>query len=164
MLRCSLRIPTIRASCSISSMAMTGSRTKGAFAASAPKTASRQSERQKRWFLPLAMLSLKSLKNIASETLGKAAFDFATFFAAAKSGRWCNLQHQSNGLQAALGGGAASCDIVVRSTSCCRRGREWWIGGTTMPTPNLPAIRACRPAWNKGRIVGQKRPLMLKHV
>jgi len=33
-----------------------------------------------------------------------------------------------------------------------------------MQTPNLPAIRALRPAWNKGRIVGQKRPLMPKHV
>ena len=33
-----------------------------------------------------------------------------------------------------------------------------------MQTPNLPAIRACRPAWNKGRIVGQKRPFMPKHV
>lgn len=33
-----------------------------------------------------------------------------------------------------------------------------------MQTPNLPAIRACRPAWNKGRIVGQKRPLLPKHV
>jgi len=33
-----------------------------------------------------------------------------------------------------------------------------------MQTPNLPAIRARRPAWNKGRIVGQKRPLMPKHV
>lgn len=33
-----------------------------------------------------------------------------------------------------------------------------------MSTPNLPAIRACRPAWNKGRIVGQKRPLMPRHV
>lgn len=33
-----------------------------------------------------------------------------------------------------------------------------------MHTPNLPAIRALRPAWNKGRIVGQKRPLMPKHV
>ena len=32
-----------------------------------------------------------------------------------------------------------------------------------MPT-NLPAIRICRPAWNKGRIVGQKRPLLPKHV
>ncbi len=28
-----------------------------------------------------------------------------------------------------------------------------------METPNLPAIRALRPAWNKGRIVGQERPL-----
>lgn len=33
-----------------------------------------------------------------------------------------------------------------------------------MHVPNLPAIRACRPAWNKGRIVGQKRPLLPKHV
>ena len=33
-----------------------------------------------------------------------------------------------------------------------------------MQTPNLPAIRALRPAWNKGRIVGQKRPLKSKHV
>ena len=33
-----------------------------------------------------------------------------------------------------------------------------------MQTPNLPAIRALRPAWNKGRIIGQKRPLKPKHV
>jgi integrase len=33
-----------------------------------------------------------------------------------------------------------------------------------MQSPNLPAIRACRPAWNKGCVVGQKRPLLLKHV
>lgn len=33
-----------------------------------------------------------------------------------------------------------------------------------MGTPNLPAIRALRPVWNKGRIVGQKRPLKPKHV
>ena len=33
-----------------------------------------------------------------------------------------------------------------------------------MTIANLPAIRACRPAWNKGRIVGQKRPLVPKHV
>ena len=33
-----------------------------------------------------------------------------------------------------------------------------------MQLQNLPAIRACRPAWNKGRIVGQKRPLLPKHV
>jgi len=29
---------------------------------------------------------------------------------------------------------------------------------------NLPAIRALCPAWNKGRIVGLKRPLKPKHV
>ena len=33
-----------------------------------------------------------------------------------------------------------------------------------MHTPNLPAIRPKRPAWNKGRIVGQKLPLLPKHV
>ncbi len=33
-----------------------------------------------------------------------------------------------------------------------------------MHIQNLPAIRACRPAWNKGRIVGQKSPLLPKHV
>ncbi|MCA0922962.1 tyrosine-type recombinase/integrase [Pseudooceanicola nanhaiensis] len=33
-----------------------------------------------------------------------------------------------------------------------------------MPIANLPAIRACRPAWNKGRRIGQKRPLLPKHV
>ncbi len=33
-----------------------------------------------------------------------------------------------------------------------------------METPNLPAIRALRPAWNKGRIEGQKRRLRPKHV
>ncbi len=33
-----------------------------------------------------------------------------------------------------------------------------------MYIPNLPAIRPRRPAWNKGRIVGQKRPLLPKHV
>lgn len=33
-----------------------------------------------------------------------------------------------------------------------------------MPSPNLPVIRPIRRAWNKGRIVGQKRPLLPKHV
>lgn len=33
-----------------------------------------------------------------------------------------------------------------------------------MEMPNLPAIRALRPAWNKVRIVGQKRPLKPKHL
>ncbi|MEL7466619.1 MAG: tyrosine-type recombinase/integrase [Pseudomonadota bacterium] len=33
-----------------------------------------------------------------------------------------------------------------------------------MHVPNLPAIRPKKPAWNKGRLVGQKRPLKPKHV
>ncbi len=33
-----------------------------------------------------------------------------------------------------------------------------------MTTPNLPAIIPARRAWNKGRIMGQKRPLQPKHV
>ena len=33
-----------------------------------------------------------------------------------------------------------------------------------MTIANLSAIRACRPACNKGRVIGQKRPLLPKHV
>ncbi len=33
-----------------------------------------------------------------------------------------------------------------------------------MFTPNLPMVRPTRAVWNKGRIVGQKRPLLPKHV
>lgn len=33
-----------------------------------------------------------------------------------------------------------------------------------MTIAKLPAILACRPAGNKGRVIGQKRPLMPKHV
>ncbi len=33
-----------------------------------------------------------------------------------------------------------------------------------MHTSNLPAIRPKRPAWNKGRLIGQKRPPLPKHV
>lgn len=33
-----------------------------------------------------------------------------------------------------------------------------------MHIPNLPVICACRPAWNKGHIVRQKRPLLPKHA
>ena len=33
-----------------------------------------------------------------------------------------------------------------------------------MTTPNLPAIIPLRRAWNRGRIIGQKRPLQPKHV
>lgn len=33
-----------------------------------------------------------------------------------------------------------------------------------MSASNLPMVLPTRPAWNKGRIVGQKRPLLPKHV
>ena len=33
-----------------------------------------------------------------------------------------------------------------------------------MAAINLPVLRAPRKAWNRGRIVGQKRPLQPKHV
>ena len=33
-----------------------------------------------------------------------------------------------------------------------------------LTSSNLPVIRPKRPPWNKGRIVGQKRPLLPKHV
>ena len=38
------------------------------------------------------------------------------------------------------------------------------IGGMIMPRVQLPAITPKRRAWNKGRIIGQKRPLMPKQV
>jgi hypothetical protein len=33
-----------------------------------------------------------------------------------------------------------------------------------MSTFRFPAVRIQTPAWNKGRIIGQKRPLLPKHV
>lgn len=33
-----------------------------------------------------------------------------------------------------------------------------------MSADNLPVLRPAHPAWNKGRIIGQKRPLLPKHV
>lgn len=33
-----------------------------------------------------------------------------------------------------------------------------------MSTPNLPMLLPRKRAWNKGRLVGQKRPLLPKHV
>jgi site-specific recombinase XerC len=44
---------------------------------------------------------------------------------------------------------------------------EGWArgtGGFPMSTDLLPALRPPRAAWNKGRIIGQKRPLQPKHV
>ena len=38
------------------------------------------------------------------------------------------------------------------------------VGEIIMTITNLPMIRPVRPAWNRGRIVGQKRPLLPKHV
>lgn len=33
-----------------------------------------------------------------------------------------------------------------------------------MTIPNLPVVRPVKAAWNKGRIIGQKKPLLPKHV
>lgn len=38
------------------------------------------------------------------------------------------------------------------------------IGGQIMPRVQLPATTPKRRAWNKGRIIGQKRPLLPKQV
>lgn len=37
-------------------------------------------------------------------------------------------------------------------------------GRNTMSIETLPVLRSVRAPWNKGRIVGQKRPLLPKHV
>jgi len=39
-----------------------------------------------------------------------------------------------------------------------------WCKGTIMSISNLPAIIPSKRAWNYGRIIGQKRPLLPKHV
>lgn len=38
------------------------------------------------------------------------------------------------------------------------------IGGQLMPRVQLPVVAPKRRAWNKGRIIGQKRPLLPKQV
>jgi integrase len=43
-------------------------------------------------------------------------------------------------------------------------GRARWTGGIPMTVEFLPALRPTRVAWNKGRIIGQKRPLLPRHV
>jgi len=37
-------------------------------------------------------------------------------------------------------------------------------GDLTMSRIQLPAIRPTRPPWNRGRLIGQKRPLLPKQV
>ena len=37
-------------------------------------------------------------------------------------------------------------------------------GGVDMPRIQLPAVKPKRKAWNKGRLIGQKRPLLPKQV
>jgi integrase len=51
----------------------------------------------------------------------------------------------------------------------CRIGRAEDAAGVVdrreaMPIETLPALRPIRAPWNEGRIVGQKRPLLPKHV
>lgn len=43
-------------------------------------------------------------------------------------------------------------------------GQARWTGGKDMPADHLPAIRPARVGWNKGRIVGQKRPILERRV
>lgn len=38
------------------------------------------------------------------------------------------------------------------------------VGDTAMSISNLPTVIPAKTPWNRGRIVGQKRPLMPKHV
>lgn len=49
-------------------------------------------------------------------------------------------------------------------TWCRRCGRMGWRGEAIMSISNLPMIIPSKRAWNNGRIIGQKRPLLLKHV
>jgi hypothetical protein len=59
--------------------------------------------------------------------------------------RWTTEVWQT-GLLADLDCAVVSCDKLAASTSGCRCGREWWIGGTTLQTPNLAAAAASSPS------------------
>ena len=54
---------------------------------------------------------------------------------------------------------------VLRGTVGLAEDVAGWVGRRgVMSIETLPAIRPARVPWNKGRIVGQKRPLLPKHV
>ena len=48
---------------------------------------------------------------------------------------------------------------VVFVSAVMMSGYGGWIGGHIMPIVQLPAVTPKHNAWNKGRIMGQKRPL-----
>jgi integrase len=59
--------------------------------------------------------------------------------------------------------------LKLRSMLQCHVGKAEDVAGLAgrrqaMPIETLPALRPTRAPWNKGRIVGQKRPLLPKHV
>lgn len=59
-------------------------------------------------------------------------------------------------------------DISFQVIILCQRYVDVWAGGLDggqiMPRVQLPAVAPKRRAWNKGRLVGQKRPLLPKQV
>lgn len=62
------------------------------------------------------------------------------------------------------------CEADIKIWAIIRRQRfvDVWAGGLDgrqiMPSVQLPAVTPKRRAWNKGRLVGQKRPLLPKQV
>lgn len=53
---------------------------------------------------------------------------------------------------------------IMSGVGNAEEGWDRGTGGCPMSTYLLPALRPPRAAWNKGRIIGQKRPLQPKHV
>jgi integrase len=80
-----------------------------------------------------------------------------------------------NGLTAAFGlrrktwwRNRGEADISFQVIILRQRCVDVWVGGLDggqiMPRVQLPAVPPKRRAWNKGRLVGQKRPLLPKQV
>jgi hypothetical protein len=69
-----------------------------------------------------------------------------------------------DGLEVEVCYDAAAERTISIPTSGWDGGWERLIGGSVVHNPNLPTVIPRKPAWNKGRIVGQKRPLLPKYV
>lgn len=70
---------------------------------------------------------------------------------------------RSNVRKASDNSHSGQCDVSVVS-ALLMSGYGGRIGGHIMPRVQLPAVTLKRNAWNKGRIIGQKRSLLPKQV
>jgi len=97
------------------------------------------------------------------EWLGRAQSVNLSFSLRAHAARKMRLERKSLCCIAVFKAAVRQCqtDVVSAALTSEFGGR---IGGHEMPRVQLPAVSPKRNAWNKGRIIGQKRPLLPKQV